>query len=250
MRDHKGRLTASELVGLTGLSMLKAEEELTRLMVEYDGDVEVADDGTLLYTFDELLKTTGGRGGSWRWEWDEPETAPALTGNTPGANTAIVGFTAFNLIASLSVGPAFLARVHMAGEPWAQFLVTWFPLLFSAMFFAVPAARLVVERRRATKRARRKMRRELLRAIWLEEGGELDPDVTARAVAERTGRPADEARRALDRLAAELEVDIDGRADGSMRYRFPRLGEERRAVEKARAAARPPQLGPVVFTSE
>jgi hypothetical protein len=251
LRDHKGRITATELVALTGLSVQQAEEELTRLMVEYDGEVDVADDGTLIYTFEELLKSAGAagaRGESWRWEWDAPEPTASLTGNTGGANTAIVGFTAFNLIASMTVGPAFLARMHMGGEPWAMFLVTWFPLIFSALFFAVPAARAVVERRRATKRARRRMRRELLRAIWQQ--GELDPDVTAREVAERTGQSVADARRVLDRLAAELEVDIDGRADGSMRYRFPRLGEERSAVEKVRATARAPELGPVVFTSE
>jgi hypothetical protein len=42
LRDHKGRVTASELAVLTGMSLTAAEEELTRLMVEYDGDVQVA----------------------------------------------------------------------------------------------------------------------------------------------------------------------------------------------------------------
>ena len=45
----RGASTAAELSALTGLSLAAAEEELTRLMVEYDGEVEVADDGTLLY---------------------------------------------------------------------------------------------------------------------------------------------------------------------------------------------------------
>ena len=48
-------MTAAELSALGGTSLAAAEEELTRLMVEYDGEVEVADDGTLLYVFDAQI---------------------------------------------------------------------------------------------------------------------------------------------------------------------------------------------------
>src|SRR5262249_41161676 len=162
--------------------------------------------------------------------WDELDPKPALTGNTSGSNAVIAGFTAFNLIASLTVGPAFLARVHLTGEPWAQFFVTLFPLLFSALFFAVPTARWVVERRRTRKRAGGRLRRELLREIWGRPGGTIDPALAARAAAERAGLEEAEGRKLLDRLAADLDADIDADQEGRVRYRFPRVAEERRAV--------------------
>src|SRR5205823_5258229 len=80
LREHKGRVTAAELVALTGLSLDAADEELTRLMVEYDGEVEVADDGTLIYVFDELLKSAEASGTKWLYAWDQPDAAPPLTG--------------------------------------------------------------------------------------------------------------------------------------------------------------------------
>jgi len=57
IRDHRGRITATDLVMLTGKSLTEAEQLATSLMVNYNGDVEVTEDGSLIYTFDELMKS-------------------------------------------------------------------------------------------------------------------------------------------------------------------------------------------------
>ncbi len=250
LRDHKGRVTAAELSALTGLSLTAAEEELTRLMVEYDGEVEVADDGTLLYVFDAVLPSATAAGTRWTWAWDTADPVPPLTGNTSTANGVAAGFAGFNLIASMTVGPAFLQRFHLTGMPWTTFFVTLFPLIFSAIFFAVPAARALVRRGRLKKRERRQLRRELLREIWSRPGEPRDPaELTTRA-AQRTGMPATDAQKMLDTLVRDLDGDVTTDAEGNMRYLFPRLAEEQLAVEKARAAAPEKQLGEVIFSSE
>ncbi len=250
LRDKKGRVTAAELVALTGSSLQAAEEELTRLMVDYDGEVEVADDGTLIYVFAGLLDSAEKTGGWWRWAWDEPEAATTLTGNTGTANAVVAGFTGFNLIASLTIGPAFLAKMHLSGEPLLQFLVTLFPLIFSLIFFAVPAGRALVERRRRRKRERRHVRRELLRDIWATPNQLIDPEALSQKVAARIGLPAPAVRAQLEKLLPELDGDVDTDAEGHMRYKFPRLDEERAAVEQARLKAPERKLGPVIFSSE
>ena len=51
-------------------------------MVEYDGEVEVADDGTLLYVFEEVLPSASAAGTRWTWAWDQADPVPPLTGNT------------------------------------------------------------------------------------------------------------------------------------------------------------------------
>jgi hypothetical protein len=251
LRDHKGRITAAELTALTGLTLDEADEELTRLMVDYDGEVEIADDGTLIYVFKDLLVSTGEKGGFWSWAWDQPEPKTSLTGNTGAANGVVIGFTAFNLIASLTVGPAFLARFHLAGNPVLGFFVTLFPLIFSALFFAVPGARALVERRRARKKLKRKIRRELLREVWGKPAQPIDPIAIAELVAERTGTPVADVRASLERMLPELDGDVETDAEGRLRYTFPRLAEEQQAVSKARlAAGKTPALGPITFTSE
>jgi hypothetical protein len=249
LRDHKGRVTAAELSGLTGLSLASAEEELTRLMVEYDGEVEVADDGTLLYVFEEVLPSASAAGTRWTWAWDQADPVPPLTGNTPTANAVTAGFTGFNLFASMTIAPAFLQRFHLPTEPWT-FWLTVFPLIFSAIFFAVPAVRWAVHKRKLAKRERRQLRRALLREIWTQPGEPRDPKELSGRAAQKLGIPDADALAMLDTLVRDLDGDITTDAEGRMRYLFPRLAEEQRAVEKARLAAPEKRLGEVIFSSE
>ncbi|MDB4966931.1 MAG: hypothetical protein JWN44_2620 [Myxococcales bacterium] len=250
LRDHKGRVTAAEMTALTGLSLAASEEELTRLMVEYDGEVEVAEDGTLLYVFEGILPSASTAGTHWSWAWDKADPVPPLTGNTGGTDAVIAGFAGFNLLASFTVGPAFLQRIHLTGDPVATFFVTLFPLMFSAIFFAVPAARWIVRTRALSRRERRQLRRELLREIWAQPAEARDPAVLAANAAQRTGLPVESARKMLEELVRDLDGDVTTDAEGAMRYLFPRLGEEQRAVAAARAAAPDKQLGEVIFSSE
>jgi hypothetical protein len=250
LRDHKGRVTASELSALTGLSLRAAEEELTRLMVEYDGEVEVADDGTLLYVFEQVMPSASAMGQPWSWAWETPDPVPPLTGNSGVANAVIGGFAGFNLLASLTIGPAFLARVQLAGDPLAAFFVTLFPLIFSAIFFAVPLMRAGVRQRQLKRRERRQLRRTLLAQIWARPGEPRDPDELATTASRATGQPLPAAKQMLDELVRDLDGDVDTDAEGRVRYLFPRLAEEQRAVAEARAKAPAQQLGAVVFSSE
>jgi len=249
LRDHKGRVTAAELSGLTGLSLASAEEELTRLMVEYEGEVEVADDGTLLYVFEEVLPSASAAGTRWTWAWDQADPVPPLTGNTPAANAVTAGFAGFNLFASMTIAPAFLQRFHLPTEPWT-FWLTVFPLVFSAIFFAVPAVRWAVHKRKLAKRERRQLRRALLREIWAQPAEPRDPKELAASAAHKLGIPDAEAEAMLDTLVRDLDGDITTDAEGRMRYLFPRLAEEQRAVGKARLAAPEKRLGEVIFSSE
>jgi hypothetical protein len=251
LRDHKGRVTAAELVALTGLTYERADEEMTRLMVEYDGEVEVADDGTLIYVFKDILPSASSADTWWSWVWDRSTPPQPLTGNTPGTDAAVGGLAGFNLIASLTIAPAFLMRFGLESDPIAAFFTTWFPLAFSSVFFAVPGVRWLVKRRRDKKLARAAIRRELLREVWEHPNDRFDPEVVAARIAERTGQPKELARKQLDKLLAELDGEVDTDAEGRMRYRFDRLAAERKAIEGARAQVRQlPTLGSVVFTSE
>jgi hypothetical protein len=251
LRDHKGRITAAELVGLTGLSLDEADQELTRLMAEYDGEVEVADDGTLIYVFEGVLPSVDKQNQWWSWAWDRTEKQAPLTGNTPGANAVVGGFAGFNLLASLTIGPAFLARVHLLGDPLATFFVTWFPLMFSTIFFAVPGLRALAHRREARRLAKGAARKELLRELYGREGERFDPKLLSSQVAERTGQPPELVRSQLEKLLKELEGDVSTDAEGNVRYQFPRLLEEKRAVKTARDKAKAlPAVGEVVFSSE
>jgi hypothetical protein len=250
LRAHKGRVTAAELVALSGMSLDAADEELTLLMASYDGEVEVADDGTLIYNFEHLLTTAGAVEGRWSWDWDRAEPVETLTGNTKGTNGVIGAFAGFNLLASVSIGPAFLARTALAFSAAAWWVVTIFPLIFSALFFAIPTARLIRHRRKQRRNERRRLRRALLAEIWARPDELRDPDELSRRAAERAKLPKAEARALLEKLLVELDGDVDNDPSGAVRYKFPRLDQERKSVAAAREKVVVPTLGPVEFSSE
>ena len=57
IRKHRGRIAAVDLVLLMGWDFPRAEEEATRLLIDYGGEPEVTDDGVVLYVFKDIRKT-------------------------------------------------------------------------------------------------------------------------------------------------------------------------------------------------
>lgn len=261
LREKGGRITATDLVALTGWSYDRAEQEATRLLASYDGEAEIAEDGTLVYAFPELRRTTGELGptGEWRYAWGKERALAPLTGNTGGTNTAITVMNGFNLVAALAIGPAFLLKFGIDTD-LARLAVTYFPLAFSSIFFAVPTGRALRRTRAARRLADDKTRAALIRAILARRGAPALPDeLLAAAVGQGTGT-SDEARAAegarakaiLDALLVELDGDVIADDEGRTRYRFPRVAEELAAAEAARslAPAAEREAGPVVFSSD
>lgn len=60
VRARRGVVSATDLVQMTGMELAEAEGELGRLMAAHDGEVEVTDRGTLLYTFPDLMVSAQG----------------------------------------------------------------------------------------------------------------------------------------------------------------------------------------------
>ena len=90
-----------DLVRLMGWTFPRAEEEATRLMVDYGGEPEVTDDGVVVYAFKALRKTAGPATEMTApgWASERLEPTPPLTGNEPGTNALIGAFNGFNLLA-------------------------------------------------------------------------------------------------------------------------------------------------------
>lgn len=267
IRSLDGRVTATDLVALTGWSYPRAEEELTRLLADYDGEPEVADNGSVVYSFPSLRQTAGESvEAPWRYTWQEQRRLEPLTGNTGGTNTLITIFNGFNLFSGLTIGPMFLQRTGV-DTALAHGLVTYFPLAFSSLFFAIPIARWLQQRWQAKRLAWADTRAGLLRAIFAAEGAPREPVKLLAAARPTTSELARTnsaapsagaggkkplAGKVLDGLLVDLEGDVAADDAGEMRYAFPRLGEElvagRAARREALASERTP--GEVVFSSK
>lgn len=244
IRQKNGRIAAADLVMLMGWDFARAEEEATRLLVNYGGEPEVTDGGVVVYAFKEIRKTAG-EGQSvqptFRRAWERMESRPPLTGNRTGTNVAISLFNGFNLLAPLWIVPAFAAGLPTP-IPGQEFLLHDYPLAFSSLLFAVPLGRWLVEQAREPGRRRRNARRRLLQAVLAKQG-------QAASAEELAPEPA--AAEALSKSLVDLGGDVETDDNGQIRYAFPRIRQELGEIEKARAqaSARERDAGAIVFSS-
>ena len=264
IRAQKGRIGLADVMRVTGLPRDEADPLMARLMLDYDGSVEVSEDGGISYRFAELRKTVE-ESPTPRPKpvWAKRQSLTPLTGNGIGTNLLIGGLNGFNLLMSLwaldhhlTLGNLALlfervpfAKLPAVGTPIALGVV---PLVFSIALFALPLARALYRPFKARKIARENARREVLRAVLdgVDHGGVTDEALKA-AWHSATGKQPDSKELTREVVALGGDVDLDRVEDG-VRYRFPDLEAEATALAAEREAAgdEEAKVGPVVFSSE
>jgi hypothetical protein len=276
IRRKGGRVGPGDLMRVTGADREVAERDLLRLVVDYEGDIQVGDDGAIVYVF-KALRTTAGKGAlaAPRPAWSERRVAPPLTGNSASTNLLLGALNGFNVVVSgVAVAGGFtverifevieharlVARFGaemvppLAAAHGVPLLLGWVPLLFSAGLFLLPARRALRRRRQLAEIAAENGRRALMRLVLAEPGGvtEVTPAAARRAWLEATlQKDAAAVTAQLEEAVRALGGEIDLNADGTIVYRFQTEAGERRALQALRAAAPRAEAlpGAVVFSS-
>ena len=242
VRENNGRVTAADWASRTGSSLQEAERALTASAMRFRGDIDVGDEGQLIYRFDDLRVTSeagveDNKGGPAPI-WDRPVRQPSLTGKNPKKTdrwiTILNGF-------NLTMGAVVLGSAVTLLSPIAIGL-GWVPLIFSTLFFAIPGTRALRRRWDKKRIARENNRRRLVEAVYIsaEEG-------VARPVDAQIFDSSDQGDKLVQDFEAEIEVD----EDGEIYYRFPRVAEQLSAGEKARERATSELVfGQTIFSSD
>jgi hypothetical protein len=267
-RRQKGRVGPADVMRVTGLSREEADRVLLRLLVDYDGEIEVSGSGAIVYRFPSLRTTA---------QEVEHNEAPApvwgsraplqpLTGNSTGSNLLFILINTFNMAASgwalandltiQRVGDLLLRMSEkdptplppVDGLPWALGVI---PFFFSAALFLLPLARLLRRPKERRRVARENGWRGLLRQILSPRRDRIEfthPEL-AKAWESAAGTPpsTSEVEAAVRSAGGEVEI----REDGQIVYRFKLLADERAATESERQQASPSEASPgeVVFSS-
>jgi hypothetical protein len=267
IRAQRGRIGLADVMRVTGLPRDEADPLMARLMLDYDGTVEVSEEGGIAYRFEALRRTaTDAPARGPLPVWAKREELPPLTGNGAGTNAIIVALNGFNLLMSLyAIGGhltldnlGLLARgVPMqllpdTGLPIALGVV---PLAFSLALFALPLGRALFRPLRARRLARENARRAVLRTILsridAKKGEPITDAALQRAWQESTGEAPTSEEITREVVALGGDVDLEAAGEG-IRYRFPDLETEARALEAEREAASEEEarVGKVVFSSD
>jgi len=255
IRARNGVLTSTELQEHTGLPRPEAEEEMARLMGSYEGEPLVSPEGEVAYAFPELMVSAHGtvEPREPNPAWMRLEYPEELTGNSSGANAAVVGINAFNLAAAASAPWFIFPRLGLGG-PLAWIGLVLVPVIFSALFFAVPGLRMLSVRRENRRREARNLRKVVLGLVYrrsLEEAPVSAPEAHEHAASRLSDQRVErsEVQAVLEELAAEFDADPIADDDGTLHYRFPAIRRSFAASEalRRRLALEERKPGAVVF---
>ncbi len=267
LRAEKGRIGLGDVMRVTGLPREQADPMMARLMLDYDGDVEVSEDGGIFYRFEAMRKTAEaeiGRPSRPKPAWERMKSLLPLTGNSGGSNFLIVALNSFNLLMSLV---AIDLNLTLAKLPWlfhripldrlpymgTPIVLGIVPLVFSIALFALPIGRAIARPFKAKKVAEENGRLGLLREILtrIEAKAPLTEKALVDAWTRTAGTPP--ASKELTKRVVELGGDAEIQEDtGEVRYRFVDLETEAAALEAEREAASDEEkkVGKVVFASD
>jgi hypothetical protein len=266
IRAQKGRIGLADVIRVTGLPRDEADPLMARLLLDYDGEVEVSDEGGIVYRFEALRKTVDEAPVERpKPIWARLKRLVPLTSNTAGTNFAIAALNGFNLIMSLyalsdqltfekigwyiQMGQHQLAP-HTPPPTGTAIALGVVPLVFSIALFALPVLRAAIrplkEKRIARENGRRGMLKEILEH---QKDGEVTDESLRRAWKEASGVEPDP--KELTREVVALGGDVDYE-EGRVRYRFPDFEAEAKALDAEREAAAESEarVGEVVFSSE
>ncbi|MBX3189617.1 MAG: hypothetical protein KF819_21505 [Labilithrix sp.] len=274
IRAQKGRIGLADVMRVTGLPRDEADPLMARLMLDYDGSVEVGDQGGIVYRFEAIRRTASDdpprpyrrRAAAW----DSPPKLAPLTGNSGGANVGIALLNGFNLVASAFVMAGgltlanigrllFAAReVHPRGAPIVlpddglPIALGLVPFLFSLAIFVLPIARSLTRRWTARNVAKETARLAILREV-LTRAPKKEPvsDEVLRKVY-RVATGEEPTSKEITKRVVDLGGDVDVGPEGEVRYRFADLEADAEALEeeRRRASDAEARLGKVVFASD
>ena len=275
IRVQKGRIGLADVMRVTGLPRDEADPLMARLMLDHDGDVDVAEQGGIIYRFEGLRRTAEAEPAApfaplhqRRAAWDTPAVLAPLTGNAGSSNLAIAALNAFNLAASgwvlshgLTISNLYtLLTTHVPkGSPplilpndGVPIVLGIIPLLFSLALFALPMVRGLVQLRQQKKVAEENARLAILKEVLTRAPKKEPVPDEALRVAYRVATGVDPTSKEITRRVVDLGGDVDTGPNGEVRYRFADLEAEAEALEEERAHAPEAEakLGRVVFASD
>jgi len=279
VRQNKGTISLEELMGLTGKSRQSADAFVSRLMLEFEGEPRVSDQGTLSFFFPALLLTSGASERPYNLADQE---LIAFSRNPQKTNNWIIFLNGFNIVFGiyfLAFGLQGVSAVQSAGDNlgllylitvalvsslgqidpitangWITGFLGFVPALYSAFFFGIPLVRRWREGIKNLVIKTNNLRRKLVAAVLARPTDihleQIQPDSERNS----PGKPGAEREALKESLLRDLAGDrsLDVRGEAPFVYSIPDLEREKKDLEEIRRTTDLSKLalGKVVFDTE
>jgi hypothetical protein len=260
LKEQKGLVCTSEIQALAGWTREEAENFMTECLSMFDGKADVSENGTLYGDFSQLTRSKDRSGEEpVVWYWDEYEPEYDLTGNSSGRNIWIALMNTFNLVASFSLLSSGVLGVAGLGLGfWGIFVLGGFPLVYSSLFFLIPAFRWFKVRPLQRKQHEMNIRKRLMRIVFqtYDQGDNHVHEIPLKMLTDvaNNQRKTEEKldTETVDRIMKDTLAELGGEAylndQNELMYRFDLIAQELDAIDRLREEKKSDNnLGDVIF---
>lgn len=218
------KLTAANIIELTGVNYDEADSRLASYLSKYDGEAHLNTDGVLTVDFPRLKNKVSKdlEGGKIIFYKDEVEAPYELTGNTTGKNTLIIFLNIFNFI--MSIVAINIAMVDIQSTAVLIGLGI-FPLIFSLLFFVIPLIRIPYIKKKQSEREQNIIRKKLFSVLFSILPAEIKENDFIN-YAQLNNEEISKAKNLIEKLIIDINGEINLNDRGEAVYYFDRLENE------------------------
>jgi hypothetical protein len=276
IQANKGIISLPEYMAITGKDCTQAEEAILAFCAEFGGSPEATEDGTIVYRFEELLFRADRQDRSFGGF--SPPLA-ALKKFSANSKTMNVWFGIINTV-NLIFGSYFLYKTINYGailftddfrvSTFYDFTYAIFsifshnpgpvigiglglvPLVFSLLFWLIPALRFRLTKKENNKTKTENLRRLGFNRIWSKPLAVTNKDIDSHLAECRPKKFRNAQEKVIKEMGAYSMPEVSLDEKGQTVYSFTELKREKEALEKCRSAVREEssQLGQLVFDTE
>ncbi|MBN2693888.1 hypothetical protein JXR93_04425, partial [bacterium] len=138
---NKNLLTLSKIVDLTGFSEERAKNLIIEMVIKYDGDIDVNENGIIFYTF-ENINITDDKNSEFSFCWSRVLESPYLNMNSIEENKRVATLNLYNFFISIYLY-IYFSKIFVIQDSIIFFFVYIFPMIFSTLFYLIPLVRRV-----------------------------------------------------------------------------------------------------------
>jgi hypothetical protein len=276
IQANSGVISLPELMSLTGLPPDKAESRITAYCAEFGGLPEAAEDGTVVYRFDDLLLRADARDRSFPGLPGPVKRLKSFSSNEKkmnvwfslinGVNLVFGSYFLYNALNTGAILPQvdFNASSYLYGVlyillsrgaadplPFIVSVLGLVPLIFSLLFWLIPGLRFALNKRDNEGVKLENFRKTAYSRIWEEPLAVKPQEIVPRAEECRPRNLAAAQDRVIKEAGAYANPDVSPDETGKPVYVFGELDREKKALKKYRAGIAPgaSDLGKIVFDS-
>ena len=267
IRSKKGVVGLSDIIRITGLDIKSANSLISKLILDYDGDIIVSNNGGIIYKFSELRKSVNGDSlVEVESIWLTRRKLLPLIGNTIYINMLIILLNVFNILMSwiaiknnwtmeklhfMFTNSYEVSNLDFVFSNYTPLVLGWIPLFFSTTLLIFPLSRFILRYSEIKKNQLENGRRGILKIILTKltlKG--VDENLLISSFKSFSGRKptSKELMHEIITMGGELSFIKDNKTF----YRFKDLENESIALkaERFKAENKESDVGYVIFSSD